>query len=118
MTISKTVALPLGYTLMENSTVYQFTYKSVKLKTNNKNKFLKGLTLPTKIKKFAVLRSPTVNKNSFEYFGIKIKKKLIILKLLYTKNQIIQNYIEKKILKFLQNFTGISLVKINIANHF
>jgi small subunit ribosomal protein S10 len=61
------------------------------------------ISLPTKIKKFCVLRSPHIDKNSREHFEIRFYKKLINLK--YNKFNF--NFYKKLLLNF--NFsTGIS----------
>lgn len=54
------------------------------------------ISLPTKIKKFCVLRSPHVNKNSMEHFELRIYKKFIDI--LLTEQQLIADF--EKILEF------------------
>jgi len=59
---------------------YDFNLLEDFLLNLNKNLQLNLVRLPTKIKKFTVLRSPHVNKQSREQFEIRTHKRLVIIK--------------------------------------
>ena len=62
---------------------------------SKKAKISKLVRLPTKTKKFTVLRSPHVNKQSREQFEIRTHKRLIILENIIEKS--IHNFIKKEL---------------------
>jgi small subunit ribosomal protein S10 len=49
----------------------------IKIFQNTESKIAGPIALPTKIKRFCVLRSPHVNKDSREHFEIKFHKRII-----------------------------------------
>jgi len=87
---------------------YDFNLLEDFLLNLNKNLQLNLVRLPTKIKKFTVLRSPHVNKQSREQFEIRTHKRLVIIK---DKNKdFVYNFIKNELP------SGISGCIINESN--
>jgi ribosomal protein S10 len=72
--------------------------------------YFKSITLPKKIQKFTVLRSPHVNKKSREQFETRLYKQIFIL--LSCENKLIINLLKK-----IQNKLPVNLlIKITFIN--
>ena len=102
---------------MKKTLKYQISYNSIN-PYKEKNYPYERFFFPKKTHKFSILRSPFVNKNSFEHFGIKTIKVLLPIQYYGLSKKKYIKFFEDRVKKIFLLNKKIKIKKIFINKYF